>query len=137
MNASSCYWSYIDFYTLITYNYMLTDTYNSDTAAGAEFISNHRRCSWKFCKFHREAPVLESLFYKAANLQACNVTKKDSYTGLFLWNLRNSEEHLFWRTSERLLPCIDYLSYIYFYNPQRYTFYIFTENYFFITQLKQ
>ena len=45
MNATSCYWSYIDFYTLITYNYILTDTYNSDTAAGAEFISSPQRCS--------------------------------------------------------------------------------------------
>ena len=58
---------------------MLTDTYNSDTAAGVEFISSQRRM---FCR--REAPVLEFLFYKAASLQACNVTKKDSYTGLFL-----------------------------------------------------
>ena len=40
MNATSYYWSYIDFYTLITYNYILTDTYNCDTAAGAEFISS-------------------------------------------------------------------------------------------------
>ena len=63
MNATSCFWSYIDFYTLITYNYILTDTYNSD-----------------------EAPVLESLFYKVGSLQDCNVTKKDSYIGAFLWN---------------------------------------------------
>ena len=28
-------------HTLITYNYILTDTSNSDTAAGAEFISSH------------------------------------------------------------------------------------------------
>ena len=69
MNATSCYWSYIDFYTLITYNYILTDTYNSDTAPGAEFISGYRRCSLKFCKFHSKAPVLESLFYKASGLQ--------------------------------------------------------------------
>ena len=40
MNATSCYWSYVNFYTLITYNYILTDTYNSDTAAGPEFISS-------------------------------------------------------------------------------------------------
>ena len=55
--------------------------------------------------------VLESLFYKSLSLQACNVTKKDSYIGVFLWNLRNSEEHLFWRASERLLLCIDYFIY--------------------------
>ena len=63
MNATSCYWSYIDFYTLITYNYILTDTYNSD-----------------------EAPVSESLFYKVGSLQDCSVTKKDSYIGVFLGN---------------------------------------------------
>ena len=48
MNATSCCWSYIDFYTLITYNYILTHTYNSDTIAGAEFISSPQRCSWNF-----------------------------------------------------------------------------------------
>ena len=94
----------IDFYALITYNYIRTIL----TAAGAEFISSHRRCSLKFCKFHRKTPVLESLIYKVASLQGFNFTKKDPYTGVFLWNLRNSEEHLFWRTSERLLLCVDY-----------------------------
>ena len=109
MNGTLCYWSYIETCTLITYNYMLTDTYNSDTAVGAEFISSPQRCSLKFCKFHRKVPVLESLFCNVASLQVCNVTKKDSYTGAILWNLRNSEEYLFWKTSERLLLCIDYL----------------------------
>ena len=41
MNATSCYLSYIDFYILITYNYILTDIYNSDT----EFRSSPLRCS--------------------------------------------------------------------------------------------
>ena len=76
MNATSYYWSYIDFYTLITYNYILTYTYNSSAAVGAEYIRSRRRCSKKLCKFHRKAPVLESLFYKVTSLQACNVTKK-------------------------------------------------------------
>ena len=107
MNATSCYWSYIDFYTLITYNYILTYTYNSYAAVGAEYIRSRRRCSKKLCKFHRKAPVLESLFYKVTSLQACNVTKS-GLLGVFLRNLRNSEEHLFWRISERLLLCIDY-----------------------------
>ena len=74
MNATSCYWSYIEFYTLITYNYILTYTSSSDTATLAKLISSHRRCS--LSKFHRKAPVLESLFYKVATLQACNVTKQ-------------------------------------------------------------
>ena len=68
MNATSCYWSFIDFYTLITYNYILTYTYNSDTAVGAEFISSRRWCSWKCCEFHKKVPLLKSLFYKVANL---------------------------------------------------------------------
>ena len=33
------------------------------------FRSNHH-CSWKFHKFHRETPVLESLFKNVAGLQA-------------------------------------------------------------------
>ena len=33
MNPTSCYWSYIDFYTLITHDYILTYTYNFATAA--------------------------------------------------------------------------------------------------------
>ena len=47
MNATSCYWSYIDFYTLITYNYILTDTSNSDT----EFISRPLTCLKNFENF--------------------------------------------------------------------------------------
>ena len=34
------------------------------------------RCSKNFRKFHRKAPVFESLFNKAADLRACNFTKK-------------------------------------------------------------
>ena len=50
-----------------------------------------------------------SLFF--TKLQAFSpavLLKIDSYTSVFLWNLINSEEHLFWRTSKRLLLCIDY-----------------------------
>ena len=129
INATSCYWSYIDFYRLITHNYILTHTYS--TAAGAEFISSLRDVlkNFKFqkCKFHRKAPLLESRFYKVASLQGCNVT------GVFLWNLRNSEEHLFWRTSEPLLLCIDYFMIYWF---LQYMFFIFTNKFFFIAQLK-
>ena len=49
-----------------------------------------------------------SLFFtKLQAFRPATLLKIDSYTGVFLWNLRNSEEHLFWRTSERLLLCID------------------------------
>ena len=40
------------------------------------FKSSHRRCSLKFHKFYRKAPVLESVLNKVAGLQACNFTKK-------------------------------------------------------------
>ena len=72
--------------------YILTYTYNSDTAVEIEFISSRRRC---FCRFHRKAPVLEPLFYKVASLQACNVTKNRLLHKCFHVKLRNSEEHLF------------------------------------------
>ena len=35
-----------------------------------------KKCSEKFCKFHRKTPVLESLFNKVASLHACNFIKK-------------------------------------------------------------
>ena len=40
------------------------------------FKSSHRRCSIKFRKIYREAPVLESLFNKVAELEACTFIKK-------------------------------------------------------------
>ena len=50
-----------------------------------------------------------SLFFtKLQAFRPATLLKIDSYTSAFLWNLRNSEEHPFWRTSERLLLCIDY-----------------------------
>ena len=103
MNATSCCWSYIDFYILITYNYILTYTYNSDT-----------------------------------DFRLATLLKIDSYTGLFLWNLRTSEEHLFWRISERLFLCIDYfIIYWFLQSSSVHVLHFFTNNFFFITQLKQ
>ena len=55
--------------------YVLTYTYNSDKAVGAEFISSPGGVLKIFCKFHRKAPVSEPLLYKVASLQACNFTK--------------------------------------------------------------
>ena len=63
------------------------------------------RCSSKlvflkiFRNTHKKTPVLGSLFNKLASLQACNFIKRYSNTGVFLWNLRNFQENLFWRTS--------------------------------------
>ena len=133
-HARSCYWSYIDFYTLITYNFMITDTHNSDTAAGAEFISSHRRCSLKFCKVRKKATVLASLFYKVASFQACNVTKKTPTQVFFceIWKiLKNtySEEHL-----NDCFCALIFSSYIDF-NSTRFS--ILRIKLFFMTQLKQ
>ena len=58
-----------------------------------------KKCSWKFRRFHRKAPLLESLFNKDAALQACHFINKNSNTGILLWNFRNFYKHLFWRTS--------------------------------------
>ena len=40
-----------------------------------EFLCK-KRCSEKYCKFHRKTPVLESLFNNVAGPQACNFIKK-------------------------------------------------------------
>ena len=50
------------------------------------------RCSWKFRKFLRQTVTSESLINKVAGLQAFRpalLFKRDSNTGVFLWNLRN------------------------------------------------
>ena len=79
-----------------------------------------------------------SLFFtKLKAFRPATLLKTDSYTSVFLWNLTNSEEHYF---EEHLNDCFCVLitsSYIDFYNPLQYTFYIFTNNFFFIAQLKQ
>ena len=59
----------------------------------ADFVQN--RCSWKFLKFHRKTLVLETLFSNVKGLQTCNFNKRDSNTGVLLWNLENLQEHLF------------------------------------------
>ena len=45
------------------------------------------RCSWRFCRIHRETPVLESLFNKVAGLytqvfiyEFCEIFKNTSFT---------------------------------------------------------
>ena len=136
MNAT-WYWSYIEFYTLFIIIYLLTLTIltqppeqNSEAAAGGVLkifaVFTGKRLYW-------------SLFLK--KLQAfrpATLLKRDSYAGVFLWNLRNSEEHLFRKTSERLLLWIDYFIIHWFLQSSiQYTIFIFTINFFFITQLKQ
>ena len=96
---------YIDFYTLITYNYKLTiltqpPEQNSQAATGG--VLNN------LANFTGKNLCWSLLFTKWLAFRAATLLKKDPYTGVFLWNFRNSEEHLFWRTSERLLLWIDY-----------------------------
>ena len=74
-----------------------------------------------------------SLFFtKLQAFRPATLLKIGSYTSVFLWNLRNSEEHL-----NDCFCVLITLSYIDFYNPLQYTFHIFTNKFFFITQLKQ
>ena len=97
MNATSCYWSYTDLYT-----------WHLQHSRRSRIQKQPQEMFLKILQISQESTCVEVSFYIVASLQVCNVTKKDSYAGAFLWNLRNSEEHLFWRTSERLLLCIDY-----------------------------
>ena len=114
MNATSYYWSYIHFYTLITYTSYITYTYNCDTAAGAEFRSSRRRSSEK-------TPVLEFLFYKVASLQACNVIKKKLLQRCFPMKYEKFlKTHILKNIYERLLLCISYID---LYNSLQYTFF--------------
>ena len=57
-----------------------------------------KSCSSKFLNIHRETPVLESLFKKAAGLKE-TLLKRDSNTGVFPGILLSFQERLFWRTS--------------------------------------
>ena len=35
-----------------------------------------KRCSYRFCKFHRKTPLLKSLFNRVPGLQACNFIRE-------------------------------------------------------------
>ena len=77
-----------------------------------------KRCSsdcFKSMENHRRYPVKKSalknsqisqknlcwslVLIKLQALGPATLIKRDSNTGVFLWSLRNCEEHLFWRTS--------------------------------------
>ena len=56
------------------------------------YSSKIDRCSWKFRKLLRQTVTSESLINKVAGLQTFRpalLLKRDSNTGVFLWNLRN------------------------------------------------
>ena len=135
MNATSFYWSYIDFFTLFIIIYLLTLTIltqppeqNSEAAVG-DVLKN-------FANFTGKHLCWSLFFKKLQAFRSVMLLKRDSYTGVSLWNLRNSEEHLFRKTSEWLLLCIDYFIIYWFLQPLQYLIFIFTNN-FFIMQLKQ
>ena len=119
---------HIHFYTLIIYTFYINYTYNYDTTARAEFRSSHWRCS-------KKTLLLKFLFYKVASFQASNVIKK----WLLHWCFPMKYEK-FLKTPisknfcERLLLGIPYID---LYNSLQYRFLIFTNNFFFITQLKR
>ena len=91
----------------------------------------------KFANFTGKHLCWSIFFTNMQTFRPATLLKRDSYTGVFLWNLRNCEEHLFRKRSERLLLCIDYFIIYLFLQPLQYTIFIFTNNFFFITQLKQ
>ena len=80
INTTSCYWSYTDFNTSITYNYIRTDTYNSDT----EFISSPLRCLKNFANFTAKHLCRSLFFTKLQAFRPAALLNKDSYTGVFL-----------------------------------------------------
>ena len=55
----------------------------------------------KTCKISKEKPVLESLFNWVASLRPEFLLKRDSNTGVFLWNLQNLIKNTFF--TEHLL----------------------------------
>ena len=67
-------------------------TYSIFRSSRSQTFFEIGRCSWKFRKFPRKTVTSESLINKVAGLQAFRpalLLKRDSYTGVFLWNLRN------------------------------------------------
>ena len=101
--------------TLVILNIFETNTVNSCEQLFVEFLdspsavtkfiylSSCLKCCWKseevaqpssvkmrFCKTSKilqKASKTESLFRKTVSSQACNCTKKDTITGVFLWNI--------------------------------------------------
>ena len=108
MNATSCYWSYIEFYTLITNASYITYLHLQFWYSRRSRIQKQPpKVPLKLLKIFHENNCVGAYFLQSCKPSA-TLLKGDSCTGAFLWNLRNSKEHLFSRTSKRLLLCIDY-----------------------------
>ena len=81
-----------------------------------------------------KTPVLEFLFYKVASLQPSNVVKKRLLHRCFPMKYdKFLKTPILKNFCERLFLCISYID---LYNSLQYTFFIFTNNFFFIMQLK-
>ena len=64
--------------------------FNFQKQSLADLLQNRR--SWKFRKLHSKTLKSKSFFNKVAGLKACvpaALLKRDSETGVFLWNLQN------------------------------------------------
>ena len=71
------------------------------------FRSSHQRCSVKkvvlkdFANFTGEHPCWSLFLITLQVFRPASLLKRDSNTDVYLWNLRNFSEHLFWRTSAK------------------------------------
>ena len=103
-------WKHVFFYTINTTIYRIKNRHIDKRNDGyvrlqkitwkvGDFVKHQKqsfsnvlqnRCYYKFRKFDRKAPVLESLFNQVADLQTCNFIKKNSNVGVFLLTPVNS-----------------------------------------------
>ena len=119
MNVTSYYWSYIDFYTLITYTSYVTYTYNFETCIQKQLPKVFLRKS----QVSQEHLCWGLFFTKLQSFRTATLLKRDSNTVSFLWNLKFLRTPI-WRNiwCERLLLCVDYFFCIDFCNSLQYIF---------------
>ena len=106
MNATSCYCLSLTFiHWLLISIYLHSQFWHSRRS---RILKQPPEVFLKVLQISQESTCVGvSFFTKFQAFRPATILKRDSYTGVFLWNSRNSEEHLFWKTSERLLLCID------------------------------
>ena len=57
----------------------------------------YHKCNARFLKYDR--PFCAKQLYWSSTLRPATILKSVSNPGVFLWNLQNFQQHLFWRTS--------------------------------------
>ena len=139
MNATSCYWSCIDFYTLITYTFYITYLHLQFWHSRRSKIQKQPlEVFLKALKISQENACVEVSF-----LQSCKPSGLQRYEKQTPMQVLSCE---MWKIlqkayfEEYMNDCFCVLitsSNIDFYNSLQDTFFIFTNNFFFITQLKQ